>query len=239
MNRFRRGLRWFFSIALAAVALYGIALAFPEPLFGHRLQSSAIELFSRRPFESELGKCFAEPLARAQASEIFDSSVRFRIFELGSAGWNRFFNGPYAGAMARHSELGGNIFVPTIDSRRCLVEHFDGRQASIAVVIAHEMVHRLMQERLGVVRVWRLPWWKREGYAEFVAERDTVPLAERVARLGTDRRDTRYPTRLLEALIAVRYLKEVKHLSFDEFIASSDDLAAVWTEMQDNLAESS
>lgn len=220
-------------VSAAVVVAYGTVLAYPAPLFRHEADVSGISVFSRRPLEPGLAACLAESLARVQASGIYDAALPMMFFEAGSPGWYRFFNGPYSGALARHSELGGNIFVPKLDVRACAVEHFDGRSAPIAVIAAHEMTHRLMQHRLGLYRLWRLPWWKREGFAEFVARKDSMPLAQRVAQFDSSApSEMTIPRRYLEALIVTRYSLEVRRDSFDDFIADRRTLSSAWDEIR-------
>lgn len=221
-----------------ATGLYVAVLAFPEPLFSHELRSDRVTVYSRRPLEHDLLRWVDSSLHRLEGSAIDDPTVGFRIFELASPSWNRFFNGPHARSMARHSELGGNIFVPSFDVPAGSIRHFDGRSGPIIAILAHEMTHRLMQHRLGVLATLRLPWWKREGYAEFVAEGDTVVLAKRVAALDSHvpPADLPVPLQYLRALIATRYLFEVRRLDFAQFIATDAQLPELLARVRDERA---
>lgn len=232
--RVRRAVAAFGLIILAAVATYGAVLAFPTPLFGYSLRAGRIVVFSRRPLDDRLRPWLAQSLKLVERSSIDDPGLGFTVFELYQPSWYRFFNGPYFPAMARHSELGGHIFVPRFDLATGRVDHFDGRSAPVAAILAHEMTHRLMQHRLGLMTVWRLPWWKREGYAELIGEGDDVPLEQRVAEFVSGRSPEHLliPRRYFSALIAVRYLIEAQGFSFDDFVASSRRLDAIWAEIR-------
>jgi len=109
-----------------------------------------------------------------------------------------------------------------------MIRHFDGREAPIVEVQAHEMVHRLMQARHGLWRTLHLAWWKREGYAEFIAQQDTVPLRTRVAEFESPAGNSLgIPHRYLEALLAARDLLDVRHLSYDEYLAEDEPRATI------------
>ncbi len=43
-------------------------------------------------------------------------------------------------------------------------------QRSLSGTIAHESVHILTARRFGELRLVRMPQWKREGYADYVAQ---------------------------------------------------------------------
>jgi hypothetical protein len=154
---------------LAGVVIYGIALAFPEPLFAYTRKDHNFIFYSNSPIDPRTSQLTEEVNAKLARSEISDKSVLFRVFIVGNERLYAFFNGPYRHAIARNYEIGNPILVPTLDMERGRIVHFDGRSARAANIIAHEAVHTLMQRRLGLYRTLRLPWWKREGYAEYIA----------------------------------------------------------------------
>jgi hypothetical protein len=156
--RVRRAVAGFGVAILAAAASYVAVLAFPTPLFGYSLRAGRVVVFSRRSLDDRLRPWLAQSLKLIERSSIDDPGLEFTVFELYQPSWYRFFNGPYFTAMARHSELGGRIFVPRFNLASGRVDHFDGRSAPIPSILAHEMTHRLMQRRLGLMTVLRLPW---------------------------------------------------------------------------------
>jgi hypothetical protein len=142
--------------------------------------------------------------AKLERSKIFDGSVHFRVFIADNKYLYTFFNGPYHSAIARNHEIGNAIFVPTLDGKRERIVHFDGRSAGAANILAHEAVHTLMARRLGLYRSLRLPWWKREGYAEYIA-----------SNLG---RSSHAPKQYQDAMKKVICLMETRRLGFGEMI---------------------
>jgi hypothetical protein len=78
-------------------------------------------------------------------------------------------------------------------------------------VLAHEAMHTYLGRRVGLLATWRLPWWKKEGYAEYVA---SAGLA-----------DSEAPPRYQEAARAWRHLLIDAGWSFDQVIASEASMA--------------
>ena len=205
----RRTIRRRFAISLAsafgAVAIYALILAFPEPLFSSVIVDGDIRLYDREAFQGSAHDLLSEVQSRVAKSGIYDARLQQRIFVVGTPAWYCFFNGPYRFAMARNVELGNAIFLPRLDLQRRQVVHFDGRSADAAEILAHEMTHTLMQRRLGLLRVWRLPWWKREGFASYVGNTESSP----------------EPERYRQARLRWTYLLKVRHLTFDQVIATN------------------
>jgi hypothetical protein len=61
-----------------------------------------------------------------------------------------------------------------------------------------------VQRRVGVLRVWRLAWWQREGYPEYVA--------------GGEQGRPGAPERYRQAARIWKYLLEDRKLTFDQVI---------------------
>ena len=100
----RRVLRYSSRAAAAAfvlVLLYGLLLAFPEPLFAYRIEEGSFVVYSRKPLPHAL---VASQLRNAEErlgrSEIHRSGVKHRVFVTGSKSLYRLLNGP----LRRHRE---------------------------------------------------------------------------------------------------------------------------------------
>jgi hypothetical protein len=211
-----------------ALVVYALLLAFPEPLFAHRIEQGSFVLYSRGPLRRELVAprlLLAE--ARLERAEIHHRGESHRVFVTGSKTLYRLVNGPYYAAIARNVELGNAIFLPNLDPEAARVVHFDGRFAPLEEILAHEAIHTIVQERLGLARAIRLPFWKKEGYAQYVAL-DFFPLASGVSALrSADEHPTleggsAVPRHYLEAAVVWAHRISVKHESFDEIIEIED-----------------
>jgi len=87
--------------------------------------------------------------------------------------------------------------------------------------------HTFVQERLGAVRTIRLPFWKKEGYAQYVAL-DFFSLDAGARALASPEKRPRLPgaspvpRHYLEAAVVWSHRMQIEGESFDEVIARTD-----------------
>jgi hypothetical protein len=204
LGRLTRTLLRATGIVALAVLAYLILLAFPEPLFACSVTYSNFTFYSHSPLPEKTSALASAVAERLAACELYDASVAQRIFVVDRpALWN-LLNGPYRRAMARNVELRNSILVPSLDVESGVIRHFDGRESEAVGILVHETVHTLVQRRLGVLRVWQLAWWQREGYSEYIAG-------------GAEARPAA-PARYRQAARIWKHLLEDRHLTFDQVI---------------------
>jgi hypothetical protein len=145
--------------------------------------------------------------------------------------------------MARNVELTHAILLPMLQEEKALVVHFDGRTAELAEILAHEATHTFVQERVGFLRAFRLPFWKKEGYAEYVGL-DFPPVAVLARALVSSAGSTvelpdgtAHPRRYLEAAAIWAHFHEIRQESFDEILARREPLDSLLTEALADLKE--
>jgi hypothetical protein len=122
--------------------------------------------------------------------------------------------------------------VPQLDLTSGNIVHFDGKTAPIASILAHEMTHTLSQRRLGIIRSWRTPSWKKEGYAEYIGNPRTVSLIEDLRTLDSAGEGFAVPKRYFEAAILWRYLVDIRKMTFAEIMSNSVVRESVDAEMR-------
>jgi hypothetical protein len=200
-----------------------LLLVFPEPLFAHRIEEGPFLVYSRRSLSRHLiAPHLREAERRLARSEIHQRGARHRVFVTGSSALYHLLNGPYYRSIARNVDIGNAILLRELDDRAGRVVHFDGRSAPIEEILAHEATHSFIQRRLGLVRALRLPFWKKEGYAQYVAL-DFFPLAGAMEWLASAE-EPPIPRRYLEAAAVWAYLLQVEGQSFDKVIAREESL---------------
>ena len=160
----------------ALTVSYVLLLLFPEPVFAHAESHRGITFYSRTTLPPGLDVIADDVIARLSTSPLYRARSRHRIFITESAVLYALFNGPYRRAMARNVEIGHAIFVPRLDVATGRIVHFDGRSTSAAAVLAHEIMHTFVTERVGLIASWRLPRWKREGYPEYIGSKGGTEL---------------------------------------------------------------
>jgi hypothetical protein len=201
------------------------------------MKHAAFLVHSRSPLPVSMVASLDSAAFRLAASPLGQQHVA-RVFVTATPRWYAFFTGPGRRAMAKNYELGNSIFLPMLDTTTHEVVHFDGRRAPMASILAHEAAHTEFQRAAGGVRaLWRLPFWKKEGYSEFVAYGDSVPFDDMLTALRTPvatiawPRPNPVPRRYFEAEAVWRYLVDVRHMSVAEVINSSEPLAMFLREM--------
>jgi hypothetical protein len=102
-RRLLRYLIWLSCTVVVIIAAYGTLLAFPEPLFAHKYSYKNFVIYSRTPLDDRIKAELDVVSQRLGKSELNDPSIVHVVFVTGSSSWYAFFNGPYRGAMARHT----------------------------------------------------------------------------------------------------------------------------------------
>jgi hypothetical protein len=212
--------------AVALALLYTLLLVFPEPLFAHRIEEGPFILHSRRPLSRDrIAPQLKEAERRLARSEIYQNGGTHRVFITGSPALYRLLNGPYYRSMARNVDMGNAILLPELDARGARVLHFDGRTAPLEEILAHEAIHSFVQDHLGLLRALRLPFWKKEGYAQYVAL-DFLPFAAGIQSLASDEEPS-VPRHYLEAAVVWAYLMQVEQQSFDAVMSEAEPFSAL------------
>ena len=188
---------------LLVMGAYLLLLAHPEPLFSYSVTYSNITFSSDSPLSPEIAEIASAVNEIASNSELYDAHIKQRVFVIDKPWLWTFFNGPYRRAMARNFELGNSIFVPQLNVASQQIRHFDGRQADAANLLAHEVVHTLVQKRIGLIALWRLQWWQKEGYPEYIASKTGQSEA---------------PLPYQKAVLVWKCLLDKHHLTFEDVI---------------------
>lgn len=190
------------------VAMYAFVLAYPEPFFTYAVTHSGFTFHSHAPLPAQTAAIAHEAARRLATSEINEASRMQRVFIVERPWLWSLLNGPYHRVMARNVELGNAILIPRLHAPTLSVCHFDGRCADFVHILTHEAVHTLVQDRIGVLSVWRLAWWQREGYPEYIAsERCTHSEA---------------PAPYQEAARIWKELLEQRRMNFDDVVRIRD-----------------
>ena len=215
--------------------LYAGLQVFPQVLFAHSVTANGISIYSRSPLPPEAAACAARAAALVQQSELAVLGRRERVFVCNSPWLFRLFNPRSHGAFAVRVSLTGNVFVADgdfqSDTARRSSPEFNTRKLSS--VMAHEITHGLIRHRLGLWRGTLLPAWVDEGYCDYVARESSFPEVEGLRRLASGERDPSSSFRYFEYRQMVRYLLEVKQLSFAQAVSKAGDAGSVAQEMRE------
>ncbi len=224
--------------ATTVLAIGYVALqAFPQVLFAHNVTTQGITIYSRAPLPAETAACVDRAAVLLRQSELAVPGRTERIFVCDSPWLYRLLCPASASAFACSVPLTDHVFIASADFRqdvaRSSAPQYNTR--SLSGVIAHEITHGLIRHRLGLWRGVRLPTWVAEGYCDYVARDGSFPTAEGRRLLAEDRIDPTPSFRYFRYRQTVRWLIEVKHLSFEQVVARSDDPATVEADTRASL----
>ena len=185
-----RWLRRLLKLILVVGVLWVGVLAFPQPMFDHRLSHGQFDIWSDRPIPPEIRPILDDVTRRLERSELYDERQRFRLFFCNDD-WRmalysqRFSSAPGGITDAwltrniylRRSDIAANRIVPPSG------ELADAAARPLAYFIAHEATHVMESRAFGRLMALRYPSWLREGYADYVGKGDGFDFDENKARL--------------------------------------------------------
>ncbi len=189
MKRVLKSIGW--SIfTLCAVST--LAISFPEPFFVASATAGNLTLYSDRPFHSTEGeRVLRMSQAKLATSPLYMESQEHKIFVANSL-WRRalFFTCCYRVGGINYYPLTTSVFLreADIETNRLIAPSGNPVAGSrtLDYFIAHEITHTLTGQALGTVAHYRLPRWKREGYADYVAKGPAFDFAEAVRAFRED-----------------------------------------------------
>lgn len=252
MRRWQRALgKWsIFGLFLLLLvsALYVTALAYPTPLFGHKGSFEEYTVYSSRPLPENLDSVIDEVRGRVKAMDCASPDAGCRVFICGDQRLYSIF-----ALLTRRSPesmgIGLSVFRTMYlnESRIARVRasndgtfrhsRFDG---DLADVIAHEIAHFNVVEKLGFRAAIGLPVWKSEGYADYQAHlaatrADTsYVFSDRIDLLLDDTFwgcEDSLARRLFEWHTLVEYLAEVRGYGLEDLVRESTTEAVTREEM--------
>jgi hypothetical protein len=206
-------------VLLTGFILYGVLLIHPQPLFAYSISRENLTLHAREPLPDGASAVLEDALARVHRSPLYDASLPHHIFLCQSMPlFTLFATGHSRARGVTLDYLNGNIFIGPSSVERNEVYGPSGRAAGpdrpLSYYIAHEVTHHMTSASVGRWRYFRLPAWKREGYADYVARGEVVDVGAGAQRMRNaeremdPRRSGLYLRYRLEAAFLLQYEHE-------------------------------
>ena len=135
-------------------------------------------------------------------------------------------------AFGANLKVVSNIFVNTADIRADTVTTDTGQhdKRTLSGVVAHECTHTLLVRKFGLVRSFRLPSWKQEGYCDYVAQETSFDREEGARLLKQGGTDASPSFFYFKAFTAISTLKDQKRWSVSRIMDAPLDLDEVLRE---------
>jgi len=225
---------------LTAAALYLLLLRHPGLFFGHTFNDGILTLYSDEPIPPAAQRVLKVAEARLERSPLMRNRAPrdFSIY-ICNRKWRfvSFANTRYKVGGLTYPPLSNNIFLRGV--------HFDANRLigpsgnevpgarTLSYYIAHEVVHTLVADHLGVVAHWRLPSWKNEGYADYIAKGNDFDFDRAVAqfRRGDRELDPVRSGLYLRYHLIVAYLLDFKGVGVRQMLTQQFDQRLVEAEI--------
>ena len=119
-----------------------------------------------------------------KGTELFKIGINQDIFICSSYNEFTFFAPMSRKAYSINNPISQNIFLTksSISGNYILRNGDENNKYSLSGVIAHETVHSLLRNELGLLKYKLLPSWKNEGYCDFIANESSFDEKKRIDR---------------------------------------------------------
>lgn len=228
-------LNWItFVLLLAFIALHlGVRLWFP-----HTISAHGITLHARVPLPSNAPAVLAEAATLADRSELAEPGRRFDVYLSDTPLLGRLFV-MRSSSFAVYMPLTDNVFIANADLQSNIAHNGQPQNNTrrLAAVIAHEMTHSLIFEKVGVLQTLRTSTWVLEGYCDWIAGEGSYPHHEGLQRLLSGRDDTTSSYRYFVGRHLVGYLIEQRKMSFREIVGAAREDVALYSHALDGLRQ--
>ena len=206
-----------------------LLLSYPQPLFPWSVHVNNLALYSDQAFSSEDGKQVLE-LAQVKLarSPLYSPRDSYAVFVCNSD-WRRMtfcFADIKAGALSYYP-LSSNVFLSGAVIKENRLISPSGRSDILSRTldhfIVHEITHVLTGKSIGGWRLYYLPTWIKEGYAEYIARGGAFNYdkAAQAFLVGSPDMDVPPSVPYLRYTLIITYLLEKEHWSLTKLFGTS------------------
>ena len=217
---------------------YSLIVVFPQPLFAHKVEYKGFRVYSHDQIDPRIRSLLDEVAAKLDRSGLSSRGQVHRLFLCKSRGEFAFFAPHRRLATSINYQLGHNIFIRSASIRENHVGEPGYYGSTLTWIAAHEAVHTLEQDSVGLRTMLALPFWKREGYAEYIAQESGLSLREGIRLLQDNASSSiilgdeiAIPRQYFEARLLVEYYFSTRTPSFQRLAHDPVDVGVLRQEM--------
>jgi hypothetical protein len=228
---------WWRTLAILAIVPLLMLLLFnvPHPLFNTSVSANNLTLYSDRTFAPAAAQHLLElAAAKLAQSPLYAPDQKHQVF-ICNASWRQrlFFLHKYGVGGVNYYPFTTNIFMRnSIVDENALIGASGNRatgERTLDFFIAHEITHTLTGQAIGPMAYMRLPEWKREGYADYVARKSVFNYdeAKRAFLAGDPTMDPVKTGLYLRYNLLVAHLLDKKHWTVQQLLTTPVEQASV------------
>jgi hypothetical protein len=227
------GVQW---LALVLAASFILLHAVPQLMFPHRVIVQGIGVHADEVLPAETEAVVAEAAALVARSELAIQGQQEQVF-VSDRPWRYRLFSPASKAFAFFMPLTNNIFVADGRFRQniSMSSAATYNRRRLSAVIAHEIVHHLIKERLGLVQSLRVPTWVAEGYCDYVVNESSFPETEGTRLIAEGKSDPSHSFEYFRSRKMIQYLVEKRHMTFEQIVEEARESDALRMQAQEAL----
>lgn len=216
---FPGGKRGFAATVAVALGIVGILYTPPALAFPHVKRIGNTTVYSVAPIPAVMTERLDRSNRLLAASPLAEPGLR-RTVVLTDGGWRwKVLAAGHWNVIALRRPFSSVLLFNASDVMADRVRNGAprGGTRTLSGTIAHESVHLLTARRYGELRLARMPQWKREGYADYVAQETSIDAADEaeIRERWPDSAVLRY----YAAHRRVTHLLDEKGMSADELLS--------------------
>jgi hypothetical protein len=232
---------------LGVFGLYLLVLCQPGLFFRYTFAQNRITLYSDEPIPATSATRVLEDVEKRLAGTPLSRHRPGRDIRVYfcNRGWRfiLFANYRYRVGGLTYPPLTDNVFLRAVHLGTNRLVGSSGRdvpgERTLSYFIAHEIMHVLIARELGAAGYTRLPTWKDDGYADYVAKGGDFAYERALGQLrsGDAELDPQRSGLYLRYHLLVAYLLDRKGISVREMLNREFDRARLEREIQDGEPE--
>jgi len=208
---------------------YLIITFFPTFLFANKLEYKNFSVYyhSNDMNISELKLVLDKSEKLLKGTELFKIGITQAIFICSSYNEFTFFAPISRKAYGINNPISQNIFLTksSISGNYILRNGDENNKYSLSGVIAHETVHSLLRNELGLLKYKLLPLWKNEGYCDFIANESSFDEKKGLTDICNDEVNSESASfKYFKFRKITQYLFEDRKVSLNKYLDEDFDL---------------
>ena len=202
---------------------YFLAIVFPSFLFANKLEykSFSVHYHSNDINTEELKLVLDKSESLLYNSELFKKGISQDIFICNGYIEFTFFALMSRKAFAVNYPIFQNIFI----SKSSVLQNYilrngkENNKRTLSGVIAHETVHSLLENKLGLLKYKLLPSWKNEGYCDFIANESSFNEQKGLTNICNDEVNSESASfKYFKYRKITQYLFEERKITLEKFL---------------------
>jgi len=208
---------------------YILLICFPHLLFANKLDYKNFSVYyhSIDINTEELKLVLDKSENLLKKTELFKKGISQDIFICNGYSEFTFFAHLSRKAFAVNYPISQNIFITksSISQNYIIRNGKENNKRTLSGVIAHETVHSLLENKLGLLKYKLLPSWKNEGYCDFIANESSFNKQKGVKEICNDTENTDIPSfKYFKYRMITEYLFEERKVTLEKFVDEDFDL---------------